>query len=489
MNDDGDLLRQFAATGDDACFRQLVERRIGFVYAVNLRRLGDAHLAQDATQAVFIALARKAARVAESPSVVGWLHRSSCYESHNMRRAHFNRLTRESEAHRLGIVHETPSSGASSEFAGVLDEVLSKLPQLDREAILARYFSQQTYAQIGLACRTTENAARMRVERALLKLRDALHRRGFESTAALLAGTLSSYATTIVPAGLSGAVTQAAVAGCASATLATSFFALMNTTTMAGVVVALAASVVGFQIYKTHHLEQELVAMRADHATATTEVRGLEQRIKDLNAQWVAANKTSSSTVAVTPPTPVLAVVPPGVTRKAPAGWRKNGSNPAAYEVGVDQNQTWGGMPSAYVESKSSNETDGFGGMMQTTSAEAFKNQRVRLTGWVKTADARQGGNLWLRIDGATERDMLGFDNMNGRAPKGTTDWQEYSIVLDVPKEATSLNYGFFVGGSGKMWVNGLTIQPVTSDVPTTNLRTGRPTFPAAPVNLGFSPN
>src|SRR5690349_6743446 len=112
MNDDADLLRQFAEARNEGCFRQLVERHIGFVYAVNLRRLRDPHLAQDATQAVFVALARKAAQVARSASVVGWLHRSSCYESRNLMRAQINRLARETEALRLGIAGAEPASVA-----------------------------------------------------------------------------------------------------------------------------------------------------------------------------------------------------------------------------------------------------------------------------------------------------------------------------------------------------------------------------------------
>ena len=126
---------------------------------------------------------------------------------------------------------------------------------------------------------------------------------------------------------------------------------------------------------------------------------------------------------------------------------------------------------------------------MQTTSAEVYQNTRVKLTGWVKTEDANDGGHLWLRVDGRNASDLLGFDNMNTRAPKGTTDWQEYSVVLDVPPEASSLNYGFFVKGTGKMWVNGLTIQPVDSNIPTTNMLSGKRQLPKTPANLGFNPN
>jgi hypothetical protein len=218
-------------------------------------------------------------------------------------------------------------------------------------------------------------------------------------------------------------------------------------------------------------------------------MRELERQVNGLKARPTASEKAPTSTAPhAGPSNPKAAPDIPGITRKAPAGWHKNGSNVSAYDVGVDELQSWGGMPSAYVQSTSSAAEGAFGGMMQTTAAEAYHNKRVKLTGWVKTEEAKDGGHLWLRVDGQKSGEMLGFDNMNSRAPKGTTDWQEYSAVLDVPSEASTINYGFFVKGSGKMWVNGLTIQPVGPEVPSTNMTKQARNLPKAPVNLGFSP-
>ena len=173
----------------------------------------------------------------------------------------------------------------------------------------------------------------------------------------------------------------------------------------------------------------------------------------------------------------------------APAGWNKNGAKPESYLVGVDSTQTWGGMPSAYVQSLTPTVEGGFGGAMQTTSAESYAGKRVRLSGWLKSEEANEGGgHLWLRIDGQERGQMLGFDNMQNRAVKGTTDWQEASVVLDVPQGASALAYGFFVSGGGKLWVNGQRIEVVGPEVPTTNMIT-KPALPTAPRNLGFDPN
>src|SRR6185295_9056058 len=86
----------------------------------------------------------------------------------------------------------------------------------DRQAVLLRYFEGKSYADIGARLRLAENTARMRVERALEKLRDALGRRGLTSTTAGLAIALGNQAGVAAPAGLAASVTGAALAGTAA---------------------------------------------------------------------------------------------------------------------------------------------------------------------------------------------------------------------------------------------------------------------------------
>ena len=78
---------------------------------------------------------------------------------------------------------------------------------------------------------------------------------------------------------------------------------------------------------------------------------------------------------------------------------------------------------------------------------------------------------------------------MDNRPVKGTADWQEASVVLDVPAGATALAYGFFVSGGGKMWVNGQKIEEVGPEVPSTNMYAKKGPLPKTPSNLGFDPN
>lgn len=251
-----------------------------------------------------------------------------------------------------------------------------------------------------------------------------------------------------------------------------------------------------FEHQKTSALEASLVALTRDREVMNDELRKLNSRFAELQESAAARNTAAAApsraegAIAIAQPAPTAApMVPverPGVTIKAPAGWWRNGAKAESYVVGVDSTETWGGMPSAYVQSLTPTVEGGFGGMMQTTSAESYIGKRVRLSGWIKTENAEEGGQLWLRVDGKEKGQTLQFDNMNNRAVKGTSDWQEASVVLDVPADASAMAYGFFVKGGGKMWVNGQRIEEVGADVPSTNMIKKPPT---APRNLGFDPN
>jgi hypothetical protein len=177
------------------------------------------------------------------------------------------------------------------------------------------------------------------------------------------------------------------------------------------------------------------------------------------------------------------------VTTHAPDGWMKNGIKMSDYVTGVDYVVTHDGAPSAYVRSIKP-EIDGFGGMMQMCKAANYSGKRVRFSAWMKTEDANDGGaHLWFRVDGIGD-EMLQFDNMDPRAAKGTTDWRNYAVVLDVPDGAKALAYGYFVAGTGKAWVSGVKVEEVGTDVPSTNtyIKKRAPRrLPDGPVNLGLT--
>jgi len=89
---------------------------------------------------------------------------------------------------------------------------MHELKQADREAILLRYFENRQFAEVGAKLGLNENAARMRVERGLEKLRTILVRRGLSTTAAL-ASVISAHAVQVAPAGLAATLATASLAG------------------------------------------------------------------------------------------------------------------------------------------------------------------------------------------------------------------------------------------------------------------------------------
>jgi hypothetical protein len=91
----------------------------------------------------------------------------------------------------------------------------------------------------------------------------------------------------------------------------------------------------------------------------------------------------------------------------------------------------------------------------------------MRISAHIRTKDAGWAA-LWMRIDGPDGK-HLGFDNMQKNPIKGTTDWNQYECVLDVPDESTNLAFGLLLSGQGKAWLSNVAVDEVSQDVPTTD--------------------
>ncbi|UKJ83525.1 helix-turn-helix transcriptional regulator (plasmid) [Priestia megaterium] len=166
-----------------------------------------------------------------------------------------------------------------------------------------------------------------------------------------------------------------------------------------------------------------------------------------------------------------------------PKGWMPSGTDPQDYEMGVDYKTAHQGKASGYIMSKK-DDARGFATMMQVFKATMYKGERLRLSGFIKTEDVVNWAGLWMRIDGEYE-EVLSFDNMQDRPLKGTTNWNQYSIVLDVPKESTVISFGILLYGKGKVWVDGIVFDTVEDSIPTTNEEYSAK-LPDEPFNLHF---
>jgi RNA polymerase sigma factor (sigma-70 family) len=216
MNEDAELLRLYAEDHDEAAFAELVQRHVNLVYSVALRQVnGDSHLAADAVQLVFTDLARKAATLTGHRVLAGWLFTSARYAAAKLVRGEQRRHAREQEAQLMQTLNEDDSTAQLDwqRVRPVLDQVIGELGESDREAILLRFFEGRDYASIGAKLHLADNTVRMRVERALDKLRALLERRGVRSTTAALGAALANQAVMAAPVGLAATVTGVALAG------------------------------------------------------------------------------------------------------------------------------------------------------------------------------------------------------------------------------------------------------------------------------------
>src|SRR3989442_11269966 len=212
-----ELVTAYAARGSETAFRALVTRHVNLVYATAFRQVGDATLAEEITQNVFIALARKAPRLAGIETLAGWLHRTAILEAKARTRAELRRKRREETAVEISRLQ---SEGASplEALVPLLDEGLLNLRDGDRLALVMRFLEERSLRDVGAALGVDEDAARKRVSRALDRLAGFLRRRGFAVPAGMGAAALLANSATAVPAGLAASATNAGLADGGAAT-------------------------------------------------------------------------------------------------------------------------------------------------------------------------------------------------------------------------------------------------------------------------------
>jgi RNA polymerase sigma factor (sigma-70 family) len=227
MTPDAELLATFARTNSEDAFAELVKRHVNLIYSAALRQVqGDEHLAKDVAQIVFSDLARKAGSLARRESLTGWLYTSAHHaaakviRTETRRRDREEKFMRESDGSGTGIppVQSADEQAEWENLRSMLDAAMHELKDTDREAILLRYFENRPFADVGAKLGLNENAARMRVERALEKLRAVFAKRGIAATSAL-AAVISANAVQLAPAGLATTLTTASIISAGTGTL------------------------------------------------------------------------------------------------------------------------------------------------------------------------------------------------------------------------------------------------------------------------------
>jgi hypothetical protein len=166
-----------------------------------------------------------------------------------------------------------------------------------------------------------------------------------------------------------------------------------------------------------------------------------------------------------------------------PAAWRMTGSRAAEYEAGLLPGVTHDEDRIAQLRLRPAvSEPSGFGALMQRIAAPRYLGRRVCFSAMLKATGITGWAGLWLRVDGPNG--TLVLDNMEDRALRGTTDWTQASIVLDVTEQATVLLFGALVSGAGAIDLTRLRFEEADLAVPTTVAKP--PALPDEPQALDF---
>jgi len=293
---DQPLLRDFTERRSEAAFTELVRKYVDLVYSAAFRMTGEAHSAQDVTQAVFLALAQNAARLTKHPVLSGWLHTTARNLAAKHVRAAVRRQHHEQEAAAMNELLSTAPDASWEEIAPHLDAALGELTELERDAVLLRYFEKQSAAEIATRLGTTPESAQKRVSRGVDHLREFFAKRGVRIGAGGLAVVISANAVQAAPPGL--ALTISTIATTAS-TVATStaiattkpilMTAIQKTLITATIAVVFAGTTL-YQAKQNHRLRQQNEALLQHQAQLESDANpsslaGLQNQIEQLSQQ------------------------------------------------------------------------------------------------------------------------------------------------------------------------------------------------------------
>jgi RNA polymerase sigma factor (sigma-70 family) len=210
---DGQLLERFTTcTGEAAelAFAALVERHGPMVLRVCQSVLRDPHDAQDAFQATFLILVRKAGSIRKRDSLASWLHGVAGRVAACSRAATARRHRHERRAAEWAVT--SVDAEDRDDLASVLHSELDRLPEKYRAPIVLCYLENLTHEQAAQKLHWPVGTVRSRLARGREQLRGRLTRRGLALSVGLLHGALSAEtATAAFPVVLASITAEAAV--------------------------------------------------------------------------------------------------------------------------------------------------------------------------------------------------------------------------------------------------------------------------------------
>ncbi len=130
------------------------------------------------------------------------------------------------------------------------------------------------------------------------------------------------------------------------------------------------------------------------------------------------------------------------------------GEGPRYYIARIDHAIAYDGSGSALLESKT-NAASRSGTLAQGVVGNAFAGKKIQFSAYIKTQNVRKLAGLWIRAEDATGR-VIAFRNVSspGSRLRGTTDWTQVHIAINIPSAAAAVFYGIQLLGTGAVWID-----------------------------------
>lgn len=188
---DRELLGAYTAVESEEAFTEIVRRYTNTVYSACLHSLRNAGAAEDATQATFLVLARKARSISPDAALGGWLYRTARNCALTMKRSLARIHKREMEAAAMSE-QTTQATEITGDLLELLNSAISRLPQRQRAVLVLRYLQGKSQVETAAEMRCPEHTISATLSRAIAGLRKTLTPSGASFSTAGLVGILSS---------------------------------------------------------------------------------------------------------------------------------------------------------------------------------------------------------------------------------------------------------------------------------------------------------
>jgi RNA polymerase sigma factor (sigma-70 family) len=198
---DGQLIERFLSTRDEDAFALLVGRHGPMVVAVCRTVLNDSPEVEDAFQATFLILIRRAGTIWRRDAVGGWLHRVAHRVAVQASRDRSRKKSLMGQVDDLSALVAYEDTPGHEDWPSHLHEEIARLPETLRLPVVLCHLEGKTHTQAALELRSSEATVGRRLARARELLRSRLTRRGVALPSGGLAGALARDASAAVPAG------------------------------------------------------------------------------------------------------------------------------------------------------------------------------------------------------------------------------------------------------------------------------------------------